>query len=103
MMSSGNVWPDVPAERIFNQYLSNKPFCLNMLRLRMLWLELVAVRAHLARIKSKRRGSKRRAKELIISGSTPSQDRKRQLIDEKLSLQSIKQKPTAKAERAAKD
>jgi hypothetical protein len=40
-----------------------------------------------------------KAKELIISGSTPSQDGKRQLIDEKLSLQSIKQKTTAKAER----
>ena len=40
-----------------------------------------------------------KAKELIISGSTPSQDGKRQLIDEKLSLKSVKQKTTAKAER----
>ena len=36
-----------------------------------------------------------KAKELIIAGSTPSTDGKRQLIDEKRSLQLIKQKATA--------
>jgi subtilisin family serine protease len=39
-----------------------------------------------------------KAKELIISGSTPSQDGKRALIDGKRSLQLIQQKSTAKAE-----
>ena len=37
----------------------------------------------------------KKAKELIIAGSTPSADGKRQLIDEKRSLQLIKQKTTA--------
>jgi subtilisin family serine protease len=36
-----------------------------------------------------------KAKELIISGSTPSEDGKRKLIDEKRSLQLIKQTATA--------
>jgi subtilisin family serine protease len=38
-----------------------------------------------------------KARELIISGSTPSEDGKRKLIDEKRSLQLSKQKTTAKA------
>ena len=38
-----------------------------------------------------------KAKELIISGSTLSADGKRKLIDEKRSLQLIKQKATATA------
>jgi subtilisin family serine protease len=41
-----------------------------------------------------------KAKELIISGSTPSADGKRKLIDEKRSLQLIKQSATAKVERS---
>ena len=41
-----------------------------------------------------------KAKELIISGSTPSADGKRQLIDERRSLQLIKQQGTAKAEQS---
>jgi subtilisin family serine protease len=40
-----------------------------------------------------------KVKELIISGSTPSEDGKRKLLDEKRSLQLIKQKATAKANR----
>ncbi len=38
-----------------------------------------------------------KARELIISGSTPSEDGKRKLIDGKRSLQLSKQKTTAKA------
>jgi hypothetical protein len=37
---------------------------------------------------------------LIISGSTPSADGKRKLIDERRSLQLIKQQATAKAEQS---
>jgi hypothetical protein len=40
-----------------------------------------------------------KARDLIISGSTPSQDGKRKLIDQKHSLQLVKQKTMAKAER----
>jgi subtilisin family serine protease len=40
-----------------------------------------------------------RAKQLIVSGSTPSEDGKRKLINEKRSLQLTKEKATAKAER----
>jgi subtilisin family serine protease len=41
-----------------------------------------------------------KAKELIISGSTPSADGKRKLIDERRSLQLIKQQAAAKAEQS---